>query len=81
MVIFHSNMFPISFNSLETRMKVLSQNFYNFKKFSVLAQTISFSFNCAYFKNVFLTILTAVWNIEVFLIPCFEEVHLNVRVS
>ena len=36
------NMVPISLSSLEIRMKVLSLNYYNFKKFSVLTQTISF---------------------------------------
>ena len=54
------NMAPISLSSLEIRIKVLSPNYYNFKKISVLTQTISFLFNCAYLKNVFLTILTAV---------------------
>ena len=36
------NMPPISLSSLEIRMKVLSLNYYNFKKFSVLTQIISF---------------------------------------
>ena len=62
------NMAPISLSSLEIRMKVLSPNYYNFKKLSVLTQTISFLFNCTDLKNVFLTILTAVWNTKVFLI-------------
>ena len=63
------NMAPISLSSLEIRMKVLSPNYYNFKKLSVLTQNISFLFNCAYLKNVFLTNFTAVWNTKVFLIP------------
>ena len=36
------NISPIGLDSLETRMKVLNPNCYNFKKLSVLAQTISF---------------------------------------
>ena len=66
-------MSPISLSSLEARMKVLSPNYYNFKKPPVLAQTISSMYNCACFKNVFLTILTTVWNIEVFLIPWYKH--------
>ena len=55
-----------------------------FKKLSVLAQTISFLHNCAYYViNIFSTILTAVWHIKVLLIPwythCFEEVYLDIR--
>ena len=67
------NMAPIRLSSLEIRMKVLSPNYYNFKKLSVLTQTISFLFNCTYLKNVFLTILTAVWNTKVFLIPWYTH--------
>ena len=55
-------MAPMSLSSVEIRMKILSGNYYNFKKLSVLTQTISFLFNCAYLENVFLTILTAIWN-------------------
>ena len=64
------NMSPIG---LETRMKVLSLNYHKFKKLLVLAQTISFLYNCAYSKNIFLTILTAVWNRKVFLIPWYTQ--------
>ena len=67
------NMAPISLSSLEIRIKVLSPNYYNFKKLSVLTQTISFLFNCTYLKNVFLTILTALWNTKVFLIPWYTH--------
>ena len=49
-------------------MKAVSPNCYNLKKLSAQAQTRSL-YNGAYFKNVFLTILIAVWNIKVFLIP------------
>ena len=45
----------------------------DFKKLSVLAQTISFLYSCAYFKNVFVTIFTAVWNIKVFVIPWYTR--------
>ena len=62
-------MSPIGLNSVEKRMKVSSPNCYNFKKLSVLVQTIRSLYKSAYFTNVFLTILTAVWNIKVFLIP------------
>ena len=61
----------IGHNSLETRMKVLGPNGYSFKKRTVLAQTIRSTHNSAYFKNVFLTMLTAVWSINVFLIPWY----------
>ena len=54
-------------------MKVSNPDCYNFKKPSVLAQTIGSSHNSAYFKNVFLTILTAVWRINVFLIPQYTH--------
>ena len=68
------NMSPIGLNFLETRMKVSSPNCYDFKKPSILAQTIRSLHSeifqkRSYFKNVFLTILTAVWSIKVFLIP------------
>ena len=66
------NTTPISVSSLEIRMTVLSPNYYGFKKLSVLTQTISFLFNCAYLKNVFLT-MTAVWNTKVFLIPWYTH--------
>ena len=77
-------MAPTSLSSLEIRMKVLSPNYYNFKKFSVLTQTISFLFNCAYLKIVFLTILTAVWKTKsvsytMVYTPCFEEIYSNIR--
>ena len=58
-------MSPIGLSSLETRMKVLSPNYYNFKKPLMLAHTIRASYNIAYFKNVFLKILTAVWSTKV----------------
>ena len=67
------NMSPKGLNSLEKRMKVSSPNCYNFKKPSVLAQTIRSSHNSSYFKKVFLTILTAVWSIKVFLIPWYTD--------
>ena len=72
----------IGLNSLETRIKILSRNCYDFKKLSVPTQTIRSLYSNACFENVFLTILIAVWNIKVFLMvytPCFEEVYLNVR--
>ena len=62
-------MSPIGLNSLETRMKVSSPNCYDFKKPSILAQRIRSLHKSSYFRNVFLTILTAVWSIKVFLIP------------
>ena len=58
----------IGLNSLETRMKVLGPNLCSFKKRTVLAENIRSTQNSAYFKNVFLTMLTAVWSINVFLI-------------
>ena len=61
---------PLS-GPLETRMKVSSPNYYNFKKPSILAQTIRSSYNSAHFKNVFLKTLTAVWSIKVFLMPWY----------
>ena len=66
------NTTPISVSSLEIRMTVLSPNYYNFKKLSVVTQTISFLLNCAYLKNVFLT-MTAVWNTKVFLMPWYTH--------
>ena len=45
------NTTPISVSSLEIRMTVLSPNYYNFRKLSVLTQTIRFLFNCAYLKT------------------------------
>ena len=66
-------MAPISLSTLQIRMKVLRPNYCNFNKLSVLTQTISLLFNCAYLKNVFLTILTAVWNTKVFLIPWYTH--------
>ena len=45
-------------------------NCYDFKKLSVLGQTISFFYND---KNVFSTILKAVWNVKVFLILWFTH--------
>ena len=65
------NMSPIGLNSLETRMKVSSPNYYNFKKPSILAQTIRSSYNSAHFEYVFLKTLTAVWSIKVFLMPWY----------
>ena len=59
--------------SLERRMKILSPDYYNFKKLSVLAQTFGSLCNSAYFKNTFLTILIAVWNVKVFLIPWYAH--------
>ena len=61
---------PLS-GPLETRMTVSSPNYYNFKKPSILAQTIRSSYNSAHFKNVFLKTLTAVWSIKVFLMPWY----------
>ena len=68
------NMAPIGLRSLETRMKVSSPNHYSFKKLSVLAQTITF-------LRHFLTNLTAVWNIKVFLIAWYTHpvFYLNIR--
>ena len=51
-----------------SRMKVFSSNGHDFKKLSELAKTTRSSYNSAYFKNVFLTILTVVKNIKVLLI-------------
>ena len=67
------NRSPIGLNSLEARIKVLSPNCYNFNKLSVLVQTIRSLYSSAYFKNVFLTIFTAVCNIKVFLIPWYTQ--------
>ena len=75
-VIFHGiylNMSPIGLSSLGTRMKILSPDCYNFKKLSVQAQSIRSLCNSAHFKNAFLTILIAVWNINVFLIPLYTH--------
>ena len=66
-------MSPIGLNSLETKMKVSIPNRYDFKKPSILAQTIRSLHNGAYFKSVFLTILTAVWTIKVFLMPWYTN--------
>ena len=63
----------IGLNSLEKRMKVSGPNCYSFTKRTVLAQTVRFTYNSAYFKNVFLTMLTAVWSIKVFLIPWYTH--------
>ena len=78
------NMSPIGSNSLETRMIVLSQICYTFKKFSVLAQTIRSLYNSAYLKNAFLTIFDSCFeykNVSYTMVytPCFEEVYLNIR--
>ena len=59
-------MVPISLSSLEIRMKVLSLNYHNFKKFSVLTQVISFLEN----KSVSYTMVYT---------PCFEEIYSNIR--
>ena len=66
-------MSPIGLHSLETRIKDSSPNCYNFKKPSILVQTIRSSHNSAYFKNIFLTILIAVGNVQVFLIPWYTH--------
>ena len=66
-------MSPIGLSSLETRMKILRPNCYNFKKLSVLAQTVGSLCNSASFKNAFLTILIAVWNVKMFLIPWYTS--------
>ena len=74
MVLFYGiylNMSPIGFSSLETRIKILSPEWYNFKKLSVLVQTFGYLCNSAYFKNASLKILMAVWNVKVFLIPWY----------
>ena len=60
-------MFPIGLNQR------LKPKLFNFKKLSVLAQTIRSLYNSAYFKNVFLTILIAAWNIKVFVIPWYTH--------
>ena len=73
------SMSPIGLNSLESRMKVLSSNCYYFKRLSVMAQTIRFLYNSAYFENVFLTILTTdcleYKNVSYTMVytPCFEK--------
>ena len=75
-VIFYSvylNMSAIGLSSPESRMKILSLDCYNFKKLSVLSQTIRSLYNSAYFKNAFLTILIAVWNIKVFHISWYTH--------
>ena len=61
-------MSPIGLNSLETRMKVSRPNCFNFKTPSALAETILDPLTTVHIKNMFLTILTAVWSIKVFLI-------------
>ena len=61
----------IGLSSLETRMKILSLDCYNFKKLSVLAQTFGSLYNSAYLKIAFLTISIAVWNVIVVLIPWY----------
>ena len=66
-------MSPIGLSSLQTGMKASSPNCYNFKKPSVLVHTIRSLHNSAYSKNVFLTILTAVSSIKVFLIPWYTH--------
>ena len=65
------NMSPMGLSSLETRMNILSPDCYNFKKLSVLAQTFGSLCSSGYFKIAFLTILIAVWNVKVFLIPWY----------
>ena len=67
-------------------MKVSNPNCYNFEKLSVLPQAIrslQSLYNNGYFKNVFLTILKAVWSISVsytmLYTPCFEGVYLDIR--
>ena len=66
-------MSPTGLSSVERRMKVSSPNCYNFKKPSVLAQTIVSSHNSAHLENFFSTILTAVRSIKVFLIPWYTH--------
>ena len=78
------NMAPISLSSLEIRMKVLSPNYYNFKKLSVLTQTISFLFNCAYLKKRFLNNFDSCLEYKsvsytMVYTPCFEEIYSNIR--
>ena len=77
------NMAPISLSSLEIRMKVLSPNYYNFKKLSVLTQTISFLFNCAYLKKRFLNNLDSCFECKsvsctMVYTACFEEIYCNI---
>ena len=67
------NISQMDLNSLETRMKALSPDSYNFKKPSMLAQTIRSSNNSTYFKDVFFTTLTAAWSIKVLLIPWYTH--------
>ena len=77
-------MSPIGLNSLETRMKVLRLNCYNFKKLSLLAQTIRALYNSAYFENVFLTIFDSCLEYKsvaytMVHTPSFEEAYLSIR--
>ena len=46
-------MSPIGLNSLETRIKVLNPNCYNFKILSVQAENFSIFYNCAYLEKFF----------------------------
>ena len=56
-------------------MKVSGPSCYhnNFKKLSVLAQTIRCLYNSAHLKNAISTILIAVKNVKVFLIPWYTH--------
>ena len=76
-VIFHGinlNKSPIGLSSTEIRMKMLSPNCHSFNTLSVLDQTIRSLCNSAYFKNnALFTILIAVWNLKVFLIPWYTH--------
>ena len=77
-------MASISLSSLEIIMKVLSPNYYNFKKLSVLTQTISFLFNCAYLKKRFLNNFDSCLEYKsvsytMVYTPCFEEIYPNIR--
>ena len=70
-------------SSLAMRIKISNPNCYYFKKLSVLVQSqfrLSILCKCAYFKNVFLTIETDVWNIEVFLIPWYTHPVLKKKI-
>ena len=58
-------------------MSILNLNCYNFKDFSGLAQTISFSCNCAYLKNAFLTILTDIWQYLAYTSVSYTMVYIN----
>ena len=78
------NMSPIRFSSLEIRMKVLSPDYYNFKKLSVLSQTIRSLYNSVYFLKRFLNNFDSCLEYKsvsytMVYTAYFEEVYLNIR--